>query len=62
MKKFYKHLMSGVSYFLPFVIAGGIMTALAFLLDVGNSAADTFGSSTVVSAGQAFWVPLRPVL
>jgi len=50
MKKFYKHLMSGVSYFLPFVIAGGIMTAFAFLLDVGNSAADTFGSSTVVSA------------
>lgn len=50
MKKFYKHLMSGVSYFLPFVIAGGIMTAFAFLLDVGNSAAATFGSSTAVSA------------
>lgn len=50
MKKFYKHLMSGVSYFLPFVIAGGIMTAFAFLLDVGNSAEATFGSSTIVSA------------
>ena len=30
---FYKHLMSGVSQMLPFVIGGGIMTALAFLLD-----------------------------
>ena len=30
---FYKHLMSGVSQMLPFVIGGGIMIARAFLLD-----------------------------
>ncbi len=30
---FYKHLMSGVSQMLPFVIGGGIMIAVAFLLD-----------------------------
>lgn len=30
---FYNHLMSGVSQMLPFVIGGGIMIALAFLLD-----------------------------
>ena len=30
---FYKHLMSGVSQMLPLVIGGGIMIALAFLLD-----------------------------
>ncbi|MGT2910956.1 PTS fructose transporter subunit IIABC [Streptococcus cameli] len=30
---FYKHLMSGVSQMLPFVIGGGIMIALAFLFD-----------------------------
>ncbi|EGF15592.1 PTS sugar transporter subunit IIA [Streptococcus sanguinis] len=30
---FYKHLMSGVSQMLPFVIGGGIMIAIAFLLD-----------------------------
>lgn len=30
---FYKHLMSGVSQMLPFVIGGGIMIAFAFLLD-----------------------------
>lgn len=30
---FYKHLMSGVSQMLPFVIGGGIMIALSFLID-----------------------------
>ena len=30
---FYKHLMSAVSQMLPFVIGGGIMIAIAFLLD-----------------------------
>ena len=30
---FYKHLMSGVSQMLPFVIGGGILIALAFLID-----------------------------
>ncbi|MET3558757.1 PTS system fructose-specific IIC component [Streptococcus rupicaprae] len=30
---FYKHLMSGVSQMLPFVIGGGIIIALAFLID-----------------------------
>ena len=30
---FYKHLMSGVSQMLPFVIGGGILIALAFLFD-----------------------------
>ncbi|WP_019771902.1 PTS fructose transporter subunit IIABC [Streptococcus sobrinus] len=30
---FYKHLMSGVSQMLPFVIGGGIITAISFLVD-----------------------------
>lgn len=29
----YKHLMNGVSYVLPFVVGGGILIALAFLID-----------------------------
>ena len=29
-----KHLMNGVSHMLPFVIGGGILIALAFLVDV----------------------------
>lgn len=30
---FYKHLMNGVSHMLPFVVGGGILIALAFLID-----------------------------
>ena len=33
-KKSYNHLMSGVSYFLPFVVGGGIMLACAYLLSL----------------------------
>ena len=29
----YKHLMNGVSHMLPFVIGGGILIAIAFLID-----------------------------
>ena len=36
---FYKHLMNGVSHMLPFVVGGGILIALAFLVD--NKAAGT---------------------
>ena len=49
-KKIYNNLMSGVSHFLPFVIGGGILTAMAYLLDVANSSAATFGSSTPLCA------------
>ncbi len=49
----YTHLMSGVSHMLPFVIGGGILTALAFLVDTlmgyGNIGA-AFGSATPISA------------
>ena len=34
-KKIYNNLMSGVSHFLPFVIGGGILTAMAYLLETG---------------------------
>jgi fructose PTS system EIIBC or EIIC component len=49
----YIHLMSGVSHMLPFVIGGGILTALAFLMDTimgyGNIGS-AFGSATPISA------------
>ena len=32
-RKIYKHLMNGVSNMLPFVVAGGILIAVAFLID-----------------------------
>ena len=49
----YTHLMSGVSHMLPFVIGGGILTALAFLLDTLMGYGDigsAFGSATPLSA------------
>jgi len=30
---FYKHLMSGISHMIPFVVAGGILLAIAYLID-----------------------------
>ena len=32
-RQIYKHLMNGVSHMLPFVVGGGILIALAFLID-----------------------------
>ena len=39
----YKHLMNGVSHMLPFVIGGGILIALAFLLDDYSIDPSNFG-------------------
>ncbi|MGP1370863.1 MAG: PTS fructose transporter subunit IIABC [Eggerthia catenaformis] len=46
----YKHLMNGVSHMLPFVVGGGILIALAFLVDsfyyqsIGKAFDSNFGS------------------
>ncbi|MCP1225387.1 fructose-specific PTS transporter subunit EIIC [Sebaldella sp. S0638] len=48
----YKHLMTGVSFMLPFVVSGGILIALAFLFDklAGvQGVADAAGQSTLGS-------------
>ncbi|MCQ2513468.1 MAG: fructose-specific PTS transporter subunit EIIC [Ruminococcus sp.] len=53
-RKIYKHLMNGVSHMLPFVVAGGIFIALAFLIDTicgyGSDTSGSFGSITPVAA------------
>ena len=46
----YKHLMNGVSHMLPFVIGGGILTALAFLFDMPNAGTGVYGSGTFIAA------------
>ena len=50
--KIYKHLMNGVSYMLPFVIGGGILIALAFLIDTiaGAPRDGNFGTYTQAAA------------
>ena len=49
-RKAYKHLMNGVSHMLPFVIGGGILIAIAFLLDDYSIDPSNFGSNTPVAA------------
>ena len=51
-RKLYKHLMNGVSHMLPFVVAGGIFIAIAFLIDsfAGVNQDGNFGTGTPVSA------------
>lgn len=53
-RKLYKHLMNGVSHMLPFVVAGGLFIAVAFLIDTicgyGSSGSGNFGTMTPVSA------------
>lgn len=63
----YRQLMNGVSHMLPFVIGGGILVALAFLLDDLSLGYADFGSNTPVSAwlraiGQAALGFMLPIL
>ena len=61
--KVYKHLMNGVSHMLPFVVGGGVLIALGFLIDtlLGNavmpdgSANGSFGF-TSFAASVPFWI------
>ena len=46
----YKHLMNGVSHMLPFVVGGGILIAIAFLLDDYTINPAGFGTNTPVAA------------
>lgn len=55
-RQLYKHLMNGVSHMLPFVVAGGIFIAIAFLLDSasGIKAAGNADFGTVTPAAAWF--------
>lgn len=48
--RIYKDLMNGVSHMLPFVVGGGILIALAFLLDDYSIDPSNFGTNTPVAA------------
>lgn len=56
--RIYKHLMNGVSHMLPFVVGGGVLIALGFLIDTiaGNAeAGSNFGQTNPVAA-VIFWI------
>ncbi len=46
----YKHLMNGVTHMLPFVVGGGILIAIAFLLDDYSIDPSNFGMNTPIAA------------
>lgn len=68
--KLYKHLMNGVSHMLPFVVGGGVLIALGFLIDTlaGNAnVGGNFGQTNPVAAvvywiGQAAFSFMLPIL
>ena len=56
--KVYKHLMNGVSHMLPFVVGGGVLIAIGFLIDTIAGNADvggTFGFTSPI-ASAVFWI------
>ena len=68
-RKIYKHLMNGVSHMLPFVVAGGIFIAIAFLIDsfAGVNQDSGFGTGTPAAAwfmfvGKAAFGFMLPIL
>lgn len=57
-RRVYKHLMNGVSHMLPFVVGGGVLIALGFLIDTLAGNADVggdFGYTNPVAA-VIFWI------
>lgn len=66
-RSLYKHLMNGVSHMLPFVVGGGILIALAFLLDDYSIDPENFGMNTPIAAffktiGNAAFGYMLPIL
>ena len=66
-RKIYKDLMNGVSHMLPFVIGGGILIALSFLLDNYDLDPSNFGKNTPLAeffntVGNASFGFMLPVL
>ena len=48
--KIYRHLMNGVTHMLPFVVGGGILIAIAFLLDDYSINPANFGKNTPLAS------------
>ena len=59
-KSLYKDLMNGISAMLPFVIAGGIIIAISFLIErfAGSESALFLGFNGIGSAAFAFLIPV----
>lgn len=65
-RKFYKHLMNGVSHMLPFVVAGGILIALSFFWGIQSfdpsDASYNEISQFLFTAGKLSFAMMLPML
>ncbi|MGP1387714.1 MAG: PTS fructose-like transporter subunit IIB [Thainema sp.] len=57
----YKHLLTGVSYMLPVIVAGGLIIALSFVFGI-NPEEGTFGAALMQIGGEAAFTLIVPVL
>lgn len=57
----YKHLLTGVSYMLPVIVAGGLIIALSFVFGI-NPPEGTFGAALMQIGGGAAFALIVPVL
>ncbi|MBE9103267.1 PTS fructose-like transporter subunit IIB [Vacuolonema iberomarrocanum] len=57
----YKHLLTGVSYMLPVIVAGGLIIALSFVFGI-NPEAGTFGDALMQIGGGSAFALIVPVL
>ena len=63
LKGIYQHLMTGVSYMLPFVVAGGLLIAISFAVDIDANdpaLAETFAGrlNQIGSAALSLFLPV----
>ena len=66
-REIYRHLMNGISHMIPFVVGGGIMIAIAYLLDDYSIDPANFGMNTPAAAffktvGSAVFNYMLPIL
>lgn len=57
----YKHLLTGVSYMLPVIVAGGLIIALSFVFGL-NPPEGTFGNALMQIGGKSAFALIVPVL
>ncbi|MBD0334566.1 MAG: PTS fructose-like transporter subunit IIB [Cyanobacteria bacterium Co-bin13] len=57
----YKHLLTGVSYMLPVIVAGGLIIALSFVFGL-NPEEGTFGAALMEIGGNSAFALIVPVL
>jgi len=59
----YKHLMTGVSYMLPFVVAGGLAIALSFVFGINAAEQEgTLASALMQIGGSSAFALMVPIL